>query len=72
MASMSELIFEISQEADGGFCAERLTENIFTEGDSRGEPRANVKEAVAAFYFDKAVPHSVRLRLVRDETITLI
>jgi hypothetical protein len=31
---MSELAFEVVQEADGGYCAECLTENIFTEGDT--------------------------------------
>jgi hypothetical protein len=29
---MPELVFEVVQEADGGYCAECLTENIFTEG----------------------------------------
>ncbi len=31
---MNEIVFEITQEADGGFCAECLTESIFTQGDS--------------------------------------
>src|ERR1700751_5630855 len=32
--AMEELVFEVLQELDGGFSAECLTENIFTEGDS--------------------------------------
>jgi hypothetical protein len=28
---MAELVFEAVQEADGGYCAECLTENIFTQ-----------------------------------------
>ena len=28
---MPELVFEVVQEADGGYCAEYLTENIFTD-----------------------------------------
>jgi predicted RNase H-like HicB family nuclease len=48
---MSEIIFEVTQEADGGFVAECLTESIFTQADSWEELRANVKEAVAAFLF---------------------
>jgi len=71
MMEMSELIFEVTQEADGGYCAECLTENIFTQGDSWEQLRANVKEAIAAFYFDKPAPQHVRLRLVRDETLAL-
>ena len=50
--NVTELVFEVAQEADGGFCAECLTENILTQGDSWDELRANVREAVAAFYFD--------------------
>ena len=68
---MSELIFEVIQEDDGGYCAECLTENIFTQGDSWDELCANVKEAIAAFFFDKPAPQRVRLRLVRDEMIAL-
>ncbi len=55
---MSELVFEVTQEADGGFCAECLTENIFTQGDDWGELRKNVLEAVSAFFFDDSETHS--------------
>jgi predicted RNase H-like HicB family nuclease len=50
---VSELVFDVTQEADGGYTAECLTENIFTQGDSWDELRSNVKDAVAAFYFDR-------------------
>ena len=66
-----ELLFEVTQEADGGYCAECLTENIFTQGDTWDDMRANVKEAVAAFYFDRPGPDTVRLHLVRDEMLAL-
>ena len=65
-----KLLFEVTQEADGGYCAECLTENIFTQGDTWEELRA-VKEAVAAFYFDRPGPDNVRLHLVRDEMLAL-
>lgn len=69
---MQELVFEVVQEADGGFCAECLTENIFTQADSWDELRSNVVEAVNAFFFDATEPPaSVRLHLVRDEVVTL-
>jgi predicted RNase H-like HicB family nuclease len=60
---MSELIFEITQEEDGGFCARAMTESIFTQGDTWEELRANVKDALEAFYFDSTLPDSVQLRL---------
>ncbi len=71
MADSSELIFEVTQEADGGFCAECLTENIFTQGDTWEELRANVKEAVSLYFFDGPKPRAVRLRMVRDEVLAL-
>jgi len=60
---MSELVFEVTQEADGGFCAECLTEAIFTQGDSWEQLRANVREAARAYYFDQpeSLPSSIRL-----------
>ena len=66
---MNELVFEITQEADGGFVAEALGESIFTEADTWDELRTNVREAVAAFYFDRPAPSRVRLHLVRDEVV---
>ena len=66
---MDELIFEVTQEADGGFVAGCLTEPIFTQADCWGELRDKVRDAVRGFYFDRHVPSHVRLRLVRDELL---
>jgi len=68
---MADLIFEVAQEADGGFTAESLGENIFTQADSWEELRANVQEAVEAYFFDRPKPTSLRLRLVRDEVLAI-
>ncbi|OBQ33868.1 MAG: 2-phospho-L-lactate guanylyltransferase, partial [Anabaena sp. CRKS33] len=37
----------------GGFVTECLTEDIFTQGDSWEELKANIREAVKAFYFEE-------------------
>jgi hypothetical protein len=67
---MNEIVFEVSQEGDGGFVPECLTEAIFTEADSWESLRRNVREAVAAFYFDQLqTPSAIRLHLVRDEVL---
>jgi hypothetical protein len=66
---MSELVFEVTQEADGGYVAEALGESIITEASSWEELRTNVREAVAAFYFDRPAPKGIRLHLVRDEVL---
>jgi predicted RNase H-like HicB family nuclease len=68
---MPELVFEVTQESDGGFCAECLTAGIFTQGNTWEELRENVRAAVRAFYFDAATPESIRLHLVRDEMLAL-
>ena len=53
---MAELVFEVVQESDGGYCAECLTENIFTLGDTWEGLRKNVIEATSAFFFDRERP----------------
>jgi predicted RNase H-like HicB family nuclease len=53
---MGEIIFEVTQESDGGFVAECLTESIYTQAGNWEELRRNVKEAVSAFYFDLPQP----------------
>jgi predicted RNase H-like HicB family nuclease len=68
---MFELVFEVVQEADGGYCAECLTESIFTEGDTWEQLRQNVIEATAAYFFDRPKPDRVRLHLVRDEILSV-
>ncbi|MCX7030576.1 MAG: 2-phospho-L-lactate guanylyltransferase [Spirochaetes bacterium] len=67
----TELVFDVVQDPDGGYTANCLNEDIFTEADSWDELRSNVKDAVAAFYFDSPSPRAIRLHLVRDELLTL-
>ncbi len=64
---MDEIVFEVTQECDGGFVAECLTENIVTEADNWETLRQNVKEAVAAYYFDR-VQKPARIRLDRGRS----
>lgn len=64
-----EIIFSVNQEEDGGFVAECLTHDIFTQADTWEELRANVQEAVSAYFFDQAKPAQIRLHLVRDEVL---
>ena len=68
---MADLVFEAVQEADGGYCAECLTDNIFTQADSWDQLRINVVDATATFFFDQPRPKLIRLHLVRDEVLSL-
>jgi len=49
---LMELIFEIRDAEEGGFCARALGYGIFTEGDNWDELRANVIEAVSLHFED--------------------
>ena len=59
----------MTQEPDGGFVAESLGESIFTQADTWEQLRANVREAVQAYFFDRTPPSRLRLHLVRDEVL---
>ena len=64
-----EIVFSVVQESDGGYVAECLSHDIFTQGSTWEELRANVREAVSAYFFDQPKPAAVRLHLVRDELL---
>lgn len=66
---MTERVFQVMPEVDGGYCAECLTEGIFTQGDSWEELWANVRKVIGAFHLDGMGPERIRLRLFRDEVV---
>jgi hypothetical protein len=65
-----ELIFEVRDADEGGFCARALGHSIFTQADSWEELRANVVEATALHFEDAtAHPSLIQLHYVKDELI---
>jgi hypothetical protein len=69
-----EIVFSVTQEDDGGFSAECLSHDIFTQGVASEELRSNVREAVSAYFFDGSKPTSVRLvryKPLADDVICL-
>jgi predicted RNase H-like HicB family nuclease len=65
------VVFDVTQESDGGFVAECQTEDIFTQADNWEELRQNAREAVSAYFFDHELkPTEIRLHLLRDEVLT--
>lgn len=64
-----EIVFSVTQDNDDGYIAECLSHDIFTQGNNWDELRANVHEAVAAYFFDQPAPAQIRLHLVRDEVL---
>ncbi|MEH2372454.1 type II toxin-antitoxin system HicB family antitoxin [Nostoc sp.] len=65
------VVFDVSQEEDGGFVAECLTEDIFTEGDNWEQLKANVIEAVKGYYFDQQIVPNIKLHLVKTELLMM-
>ena len=60
-----ELIFEIRDADEGGYCARALGQAIFTEGDTWEELRENVMEAVSVHFEGSAVrPRIVQLHSI--------
>lgn len=67
---MTEIVFLIQEDVDGGYTAEALGESIFTEADSLDGLREMVRDAVRCHFPDeKDRPKLIRLHLVRDEVI---
>lgn len=68
---MHEIIFEVIEEADGGFVAAAMGETIVTQGDSLDEVRANVREAVICHFAGRVAPQVIRLHFVRQEVLAV-
>jgi len=65
-----ELIFEVRDAEEGGYCAQALGYAIFTEAETWDELRANVLEATSLHFEDGPVhPRLVQLHYVKDELI---
>ena len=66
-----EIVFSVTQEADGGYVAECLSHDIVTQANDWEALRANVFEAVLAYFCDQPKPSSIRLHFVRDEVLAV-
>jgi hypothetical protein len=69
---MTELVFQVEEDPEGGLVARAVGASIFTEADTIEELRAGIRDAVLC-HFDKPEerPKIVRLHFVRDEVIAL-
>jgi predicted RNase H-like HicB family nuclease len=70
VSDMSEIIFEVREAEEGGFCARALGYSIFTQGEDWEDLRTMVKDAVTC-HFEKEPerPKIIRLHYVRDEVL---
>ena len=66
-----EIIFEVTEAAEGGYDARALGYSIFTQGEDWADLKAMVKDAVLCHFDDDSVPRVIRLHLVKDEVIAV-
>lgn len=69
---MTELLFQVEEDPDGGLTAQGMGQSIFVEADSIDELRQQIRDAVAC-HFGKAKdrPKLIRLHFIRDEVMAL-
>lgn len=69
---MTEIVFLVEEDPEGGFLARALGESIFTQADDLDALRENVRDAVQCHFPNPGErPKVVRLHQVRDEVVAL-
>jgi hypothetical protein len=68
--AMTEIVFLVEDDPDGGYTARALTESIFTQADDIEILREMIRDAVHChFPNEQNRPKIIRLHIVRDEVI---
>jgi predicted RNase H-like HicB family nuclease len=66
----SEIIFEVTEAEEGGYCASALGFGITTQAETLEELRVMVRDAVNCRFDDpQQAPKIIRLHFVRDEVL---
>ena len=68
---MTEIIFRVVEDSDGGYTARAVNEAIFTQGETIEELRAMIRDAVRCHCEEGICPQSIRLNIVREEVLAL-
>ncbi len=69
---MTEVVFLVEEDPDGGYTARAVGESIFTEADDVESLREAVRDAVRCHFPDEETrPRMIRLHFARDEVIAL-
>jgi hypothetical protein len=59
--TMSEIIFVVQEDPEGGYRARALGESIFTEADTVSELRENVRDAIRCHFNEGEAPTVVKV-----------
>jgi hypothetical protein len=66
---MTEIIFLVEEDIEGGFTARALDHSIFTDAETWDELKTMIQEAVSCHFAAEDRPKMIRLHMVRDEVI---
>jgi len=66
-----EIIFLVEESAEGGYEAKALGYSIYTEGETLGQLKEAIIDAVRCHFEEKEMPHMIRIHLVKDEVIAV-
>jgi predicted RNase H-like HicB family nuclease len=66
---LTEIIFLVEEDPEGGYVARAIGEAIFTQGETLTELREMVRDAVQCHFEEQMRPQLIRLHIVRDEVI---
>jgi hypothetical protein len=66
---MSEIIFLVEPDPEGGYTAQALGYSIFTEADTWDELKLAVQDAIRCHFLEDERPTMVRLHVVQDEVV---
>lgn len=68
---MDELLFNVTQEPEGGYVAVAVGESIATQGDSWDELCAMVLDATRGYFYDSKPPARIRLFLHVEQVLAV-
>ena len=71
MFLMDEIIFVVTEAAEGGYTARALGQSIFTEADELTGLRERVRDAVRCHFEEGDAPRVIRLHFVHDDVIAV-
>lgn len=64
-----EIVFQVTDEPDGGLVASALGHSIVTQADDMDQLREAVRDAVRCHFDEAERPKAIRLHDIRDEVI---
>ncbi len=66
---MTEILFIVAEDPEGGYVARSVGASIFTEADDLAQLREAVRDAVRCHFDEADRPRVIRLHHVHDEVI---